>query len=374
MTQEKLATISSEEESVGHLPLKRQIFWLLPVSLASVGVCVLLLKNQAWGADAAAIISVPINVAAIVVTILVDRGIFKNSAFRRPEDGSNRMKIAAYFTAGTLVLSGFFWYVQKEPDPFDYMSGDIRIGYNALQYQGWHTDSGGHSGFDVQVANHIMVHFKKKAKRIHWVNLGTLDNRIHALRGKWRATESGVSQEPVHLVISNFSMDSERAELIDFAGPYFVDAQGFLKRSEIKDVTDIPPGRVCVAEGSRGHEKLDQMGWNPVVRESLPLCVNMFRDNAVDAVSDDRSLLAGYAKAAAIKPPIKYQFGQEKIAVGMPNNMPRLCAEVSKALTDFLAYSWQNNFDTTLGALGLTGARAPQAVDPCQSAAPWLGR
>ncbi|MEU7753136.1 transporter substrate-binding domain-containing protein [Micromonospora sp. NPDC049171] len=374
MTQATTANSTSTEPvpvPVRH-SISRQLFWLLPVALASVGICVLLFQKEAWGANAAAIISVPINIAAIVVTILVDRGVFKTPALRKPGGRSWRMKGAVYFTAGTLVLSAAFWWFQREPDPFDYMSGEVRIGYNAFEYEGWHTDKDGGTGFDVALANEIQSHFENA--HLKWVDLGTLDNRINALHGKWRATDQSPLQKPVKLVISNFSITPERAEVIDFAGPYFVDTQGFLSRSDAKTIAAIPRGKVCAIKGSTTFKRLDQINWNPVPADSIAECINRYKSGEVDAVSGDRSVLAGYARAVGVSPPIRLSNGSEKYAIGIPNNMPRLCGELSKVITDFLEYGWQTNFDTTLGALGLSESPPPQAVEPCQPAGPWLDR
>ncbi|WP_435205135.1 transporter substrate-binding domain-containing protein [Micromonospora sp. bgisy143] len=372
MTQATTNDTTSTETVPTRHPLSRQLFWLLPVALASVGICVLLFQKQAWGANAAAIISVPINIAAIVVTVLVDRGAFKTPALRKPRGKSWRMKVAVYFTAGALVLSAAFWWFQREPDPFDYMSGEVRIGYNAFQYEGWHTDKNGETGFDVALANEIQSHFE--GARLKWVDLGTLDNRINALRGKWRASDGDPRQEPVKLVISNFSSTPARAEVIDFAGPYFVDIQGFLSRSDAKNIAEIPRGKVCAIKGSTTLAKLEQIHWNPVEAHSIAECVNRFKSNEVDAVSGDRSVLAGYALRVGVNPPISLGYGQERYAVGIPNNMPRLCREISKVITDFLEYGWQTTFDDTLGPVGLSDSPPPQAVEPCEPAAPWLKR
>ncbi|MET8278895.1 transporter substrate-binding domain-containing protein [Micromonospora sp. NPDC005174] len=372
MTQTTTNNSAPTEPVPARHSLSRQLFWLLPVALASVGICVLLFQKEAWGANAAAIISVPINIAAIVVTILVDRGAFKTPALRRPRGKSWRMKVAVYFTAGALVLSAAYWWFQREPDPFDYLSGEVRIGYTAFQYEGWHTEGNARTGFDVALANEIQSHFEDA--HLTWVDLGTLDNRINALRGKWRASDRGPLQEPVKLVISNFSMTPARAQAIDFAGPYFVDTQGFLSRSDAENIAEIPIGKVCAIKGSTTLWKLEQINWNPVEAQSIAECVSKFTSARVDAVSGDRSVLAGYARAVGVQPPISLGYGQERYAVGIPNNMPRLCREISKVITDYLDYSWQDNFKATLAPLGLPESSRPQAVDPCQPAAPWLDR
>ncbi|SCL19586.1 ABC-type amino acid transport substrate-binding protein [Micromonospora pallida] len=354
--------------------LVRELFWVVPTVLAAVGGTVFLLSNRAWGADAAAIIGFPLSVVAIIVAILIDRGAFKAPFLKVPRDRRRTWKWAAAFTVVVMLGTVTVWWIRREPDPFDYLSGEVRIGYVAYEYQGWHTDdsSGVPEGFDVDLARDIEAHFPDA--RISWVDLTTVENRILALRGEWSKAGSRVRQDPVKLVVSNFSMTPERAERIDFAGPYFVDAQAFLSRDpSITTISKIPRGRVCVLKGSRSDEKLTQIGWNPLREDSLAACVAEYHADRVDAVSDDRSLIAGFAKAIGLPPPSPLNYGAEKYGVGMPDNMPRLCAEVSKVIDDFLKYRWSDSFRAHLTPFGLSEERyvRPTSTDPCQPAAPW---
>ncbi|WP_433832136.1 transporter substrate-binding domain-containing protein [Actinoplanes sp. CA-015351] len=254
------------------------------------------------------------------------------------------------------------------------MSGEVRIGYVAYEYQGWHTDdqaSGGPVGFDVDLARDLETQFPDA--HFTWVDLGTLDNRLDALRGGWFLPSNSDEQERVKLVIANFSISQPRREVIDFAGPYFVDTQAFLSRAAAGNITEIPRGRVCALNGSRSAEKLTQIGWKPKLEDSLAACVSEFQAGEVDAVSDDRSLIAGYAQALGLKPPSRLNYGAEKYGIGIPNNMPKLCAELSRVIQDFLEYSWSDSFTANLNPIGLRQEdyTKPRSTDACEPAAPW---
>jgi ABC-type amino acid transport substrate-binding protein len=356
-------------------PFAGQLFWVLPVALATAGLTVLLWKNGDWGANAAAVIGVPISICAVVVTILIDRGTFKTAIFRKPVQGGARMRVAVYFTATALVLSGVVWWWKREPNPFDFMSGEVRVGYFDDNYPGWHESKGGVDvGFDVDLKNAIEAHFAKS--HLVWVPIYTLDNRAAALRGSWRDLASdgtpGPTQRRVKLVISNFSMTPARAELIDFAGPYFVDTQAFLTRTDIITLSQIDPGSVCVLRGSTSADKLARFGWKPTELPSTSLCLEQFAHGLVDAVSDDRSILEGYAVQNHLPRPIELGFGAEKYGIGIPDNMPRLCGELRKVLEDFNRYEWQTAYKENLQNLNVTVDRPPASVDACQQAGPWL--
>jgi ABC-type amino acid transport substrate-binding protein len=354
-------------------PFTRELFWVVPTVIATLGFTAVLFLNRPWGADAAAIIGVPISTIAILVSILINRGSFKVRFLRVPRGRRRTWKSAAGFTVLALLVTLAVWWIRREPNPFDYLSGEVRIGYVAFEYQGWHTDSssGVPQGFDADLVGELAAHFPDA--RIVWVDLTTVDNRIQALQGEWTVPNSGEKQAPVKLVVSNFSMTPERAEKVDFAGPYFVDTQGFLSRNNATTIAQVPRGRVCVLKDSRSDEKLTRAGWNPMREDSLAACVAEYRADRVDAVSDDRSLIAGFAKQLGLKAPSPLSYGAEKYGVGMPNNMPRLCAEISKVIDDFLKYNWSDAFRTNLAPFGLSenNYTRPPSPDPCQPAGPW---
>jgi glutamate transport system substrate-binding protein len=334
-----------------------------------VSVVIFFWTNQLWGATAAAALAFLASVAQVTMAYLIERGVFRQTSRRARYRWQRHAGIAAVLCLAVTSM----WVVSRERDPLKLLNGEIRIGYASSDYPGWHSSLNGEpAGFDVEVARKIQDHFG--ARQITWVELGTVDNRIAALRGRWR-NGSGVEQRPVDLVISNFSMTPERAEQIDFAGPYFVDTQGFLSRTVAKDLTDIPRGKVCVLDGSTSSDRLFQRGWNPVELPSLAACINAFEHQEVDAVSGDRSTLAGYAKTKKYPVPLDLGIGAEKYGVGLPNNRPRMCREISKALDDFLDYQWARTFETNLAPLGLNASWyiKPEATDTCESGVPWYG-
>ncbi|MBB2947524.1 glutamate transport system substrate-binding protein [Actinoplanes lutulentus] len=351
--------------------LRNELYWIIPGSIATLGLALFLLLNRRWGADAAAVLAIPVSIVGAVVPVLIQRDVFKRQV---PKGPSRKWRLVAGFTTILLIATAVTWWIRREGDPFDYMSGEVRIGYVAYEYKGWHAedpDGGGPAGFDVDLARHLEGSFPES--RFDWVDLGTLDNRIAALQGGWYLPDNKAEQEPVKLVIANFSISQPRREEIDFAGPYFVDTQAFLSRDAAGSITEIPRGRVCAVTGSRSAEKLAQIGWKPVLQLSLAACVSEFRSGRVDAVSDDRSLIAGYATDLGLEPPRRLNYGSERYGVGIPNNMPRLCAELSRLINEFLEYSWSNSFKENLNEIGLQEKDyvRPPSADPCEPAAPW---
>ncbi|GAA0445477.1 hypothetical protein Aca07nite_03260 [Actinoplanes capillaceus] len=272
------------------------------------------------------------------------------------------------------------WWKQREPDPFEFLSGTVRIGYRATQYDGWHSVSGrGHAGFEVAVVEALQRRFDFK---VSWVPLDDLDDRIEALRGTWHDLH-GTEQEPVKLVISNFSITSRRAEKIDFAGPYFVDRQGYLSKTKATKLIDLPTdSSICTVRGSTSSDFLDNRGWSIVERPSLDACISEFKQGTVTAVTGDSSALAGFAIKQGLNPAeyIAFASGAEEYGVGIPNNSPRLCAAVSETIEKFLSIEWNRAFAENLKPIGLhiaqgpddpNGVMRPSQTDVCKPAQPW---
>jgi glutamate transport system substrate-binding protein len=366
-TQTTAPTVAAAPRSIRH-----ELFWLIPTGVTTGGATLFMLLNRQRGANAAAILTVPLEVIGIIVAVLIHRGLLRPITLRVPVDRRRTSRIAVVLVSIILAGTVTAWWFEREESPSNYLSGDVRIGYAGSRYLGWHLEKNGTDiGFDADVARAIQDHFKFRS--IVWVDLGGLDRRMAALNGRWRDGK-GNEQEPVKLIISNFSMTPDKARDIDFAGPYFVDSQGFLSHDDAATIADIPAGDVCVLTGSTSADRLRGYGWNPIERPSVAKCIEEYKNNVVKAVSADRSTLAGYAASLQQQgPPIDLQIGTEKYGVGLPNNMPRLCAEISDVLNDFIAYQWVKSFSTNLKPIGLPEADyiRPHPVEPCQQPASW---
>jgi ABC-type amino acid transport substrate-binding protein len=352
--------------------VRRQMFWLVPMGLATVGLTVYLLLHHRWGADVAAVLTLPVEITGVVVSVLIERGKIRTPVLRVPRGRRRVWRCTAAATALILAGTATGWWFQREPDPRSFLSGSVRIGYTN-DYEGWHTTAGKPAhGFDVDVAQALVRAF---GFHITWVPLGALDNRMAALNGRW-TDDKGETEERVKLVISNFSITPARAERIDFAGPYFVDSQGYLSATPARTISDLPTtGRVCVLKGSTSSDYLSELGWSTIEMPSLDACIGQFSQAKVEAVSGDRSTLAGYAKRLGKDPEqyIAFATGAEEYGIGLPNNSPRLCKAVSAVLDKFLVNEWERSFKDNLAPLGLSedGFVRPAHADPCQRPGPW---
>jgi len=361
---------------------KAELVWILPLIVAVLGITIFLMANLKWGANFAAVLALPIEVAAVLMPLLIDRGLFKRATSSRELRRLGRLRWVAMFIAGALLISGgAFYFTQREPDPFEFLSGTVRIGYlDTDRYPGWNTgdDNTTRTGFDVAVVRAIQSHFSgSKGFNVEWVPLKERNDRVDALRGKWGDQRD---QEPVKLVVSNLSITPQRQHVIDFAGPYFVDTVGFLTHQKNDRLADLTPGKVCVPKGATAAEKLTDAEWEPTERDSLERCIYEFFTNRDPrfAVSTDLAILQsslsemGVSGASVPWTISDFGLGVEKYGVGIPDNSPKLCAEINKALQDFLDSQWEDTFASELGSLGLrAGHRMPGKLAECERGGSW---
>ncbi|MFD4669555.1 transporter substrate-binding domain-containing protein [Lentzea sp. NPDC058450] len=364
-----MSTEQDVESAANSFSIRGQLYWILPITLATMSITVWLLTNPQWGGDVAAIVVIPINVAAVLVPLMMAYGANGTGARRANPLRMRRLKMAVAFTLSTLLVITGVYLVNREGDPLDYLKGTLRVGVIKEEYAGWNklrTD-GSREGFDAALVDYLKTRYPAITE-IKYVELNERDERISALEGSRRAD----------IVISNFSITPAREERIDFAGPYYYDKQGFFTWGGELVLEDVTVGEVCTASGITGNARLTELGWQPTSERSLAKCMQQFLDNpnSTKTVSTDTSILQAYAKdrknrdnpnsPSTWQIPNGIELGQEKYGIGIPNNRPRLCEELNKAITDFLNGRWGHEFDKHLAGVDKKDDHMPKTTDTCK--------
>ncbi|HKN53264.1 MAG TPA: transporter substrate-binding domain-containing protein [Amycolatopsis sp.] len=353
------AELDAEETQSSDQSFRGQLYWILPIVIATLAVTLWLLLNPRWGGEVAAIVVIPINVAAVLVPLLLSFSAKGESARRTRR--AKKLKVATAFTMAALLLSGGIYWATGEPDPKNYLSGVVKIGVQLEDYPGWNVSGDGkRKGFDIALAEALAEHFGFTAEYVPISHKERTDRLV------------AEKNDDIKLVIANFSITPEREEKIDFAGPYFVDTQGFFTWNSADRLEDIPPGKVCVPSDTTAQERLTKLGWKPAPEPSLAMCVQRLRNQADPtlAVSTDAAILQAYAAKNNIPVPAPISLGLERYGVGIPNNRPKLCKELNKAIEDFLLYQWDTAFRDHLPGLSPDGRR-PTSLPECKSPGLW---
>lgn len=100
--------------------------------------------------------------------------------------------------------------------------------------------SGSFAGFDVDVATYVAKELGYEPDQIEWVETKSADR------------ENALARGDVKLIAATYSINDERKEKVDFAGPYLLAHQDLLIKSDsdITKGTDLNGKKLCSVTGS----------------------------------------------------------------------------------------------------------------------------
>ncbi|GGO91502.1 bifunctional serine/threonine-protein kinase/glutamate ABC transporter substrate-binding protein [Wenjunlia tyrosinilytica] len=181
-------------------------------------------------------------------------------------------------------------------------------------------------GFDIDIAHAI-------AKR-----LGFREDQVDFQVVNTASREYRLSQGKVDLIVASYSITDERKRQVDFAGPYYIAGQDFLVRKKdtsIDGKEDLGGKTVCTVDKSTPAAQLPLLSPKPNVtlRNQYGKCIEALLAGAVDAVSTDDVILAGYRREhprdlRLLGDP----FTTEAYGIGLPKDDPALKRAVCDAL------------------------------------------
>ncbi|GAA1056559.1 MULTISPECIES: glutamate ABC transporter substrate-binding protein [Agromyces] len=139
-------------------------------------------------------------------------------------------------------------------------------------------------GFDVEIAKIIAGELGIAPEDIEWVET------VSANR------EPFIENGQVDFVVATYTINDERKEVVDFAGPYFEAGQSILVLADNEDITsedDLVGQPVCSVTGSTPAQNLRDLGANVIETDTYSNCLQPLREGEAVAVSTDNVILAG---------------------------------------------------------------------------------
>jgi glutamate transport system substrate-binding protein len=211
-------------------------------------------------------------------------------------------------------------------------------------------------GFDVEIGKMIAAELGIDEENIEWVET------VSANR------EPFIEDERVDIVVATYTINDERKQVVDFAGPYFEAHQMIMVLEENTDINgpdDLAGKTVCSVEGST---PLENIRTNYPDAEVLPAaaysdCLEPLRNGQAAAMTTDNVILGGF---------IDQNPGEFKL-VGEPFTDEPYGIGLMKGDDDFRDFindvleasyedgRWQEAWDSTAGAVLETPE--PPAVD-----------
>ena len=212
-------------------------------------------------------------------------------------------------------------------------------------------------GFDVEIGKLIAAKLGIAADDIEFVET------VSANR------ESFIENGTVDIVVATYTINDDRKERVDFAGPYYVAGQDLLVRADddsINGPDDLAGKRVCAATGSTPIERI-RTGYPdaiPVEFDTYTECVDQLEADQIDAVSTDDIILAGYASDPQYEGMFRVvgeTFSEEPYGIGLKKGDTEFRNFINDVLEE--AYEngdWERAFDATLGASGVEAPEPPK--------------
>ncbi|MGV0990977.1 MAG: glutamate ABC transporter substrate-binding protein [Mycobacterium sp.] len=217
---------------------------------------------------------------------------------------------------------------------------------------------GSMSGFDVDVARYVAKELGYPEDKIEWKESPSAQR------------ETLISNDQVKFIVATYSITDARKQKVDFAGPYLLTGQSLLVKADNTDITGPESlqdnKKLCSVSGSTPAQRIKDKypGVQLQQYDTYSACIEALRNGAIDAVTTDEVILAGYAA----KTPGEFKivgkpFSEERYGIGLKKDDSALRAKINDALAKMEADgAWKAAFDKNLGPAGLT-APAPPAID-----------
>ncbi|MEU6477865.1 glutamate ABC transporter substrate-binding protein [Streptomyces sp. NPDC047017] len=218
----------------------------------------------------------------------------------------------------------------------------------------------GYSGFDVDVAKYVAKKLGYNEDQIEWKESKSADRETMLQRGD------------VQFIAATYSITPARSEKVDFAGPYLLAHQDVLVRADddsIKSPSDLDSKKLCSVTGSTSAQNIkDKLAPKANLQKypTYSACLTGLQNKAIDALTTDDSILAGYASQAQFKGKFKLgglKMTNENYGIGVKKGSD-LKAKINKALQDMVADgSWEKAVKANLGPADYKNDPAPKIGD-----------
>lgn len=220
---------------------------------------------------------------------------------------------------------------------------------------GMKNPDGSMSGFDVDVATYVAGELGYTPEQIEWKEAPSPQR------------ENLIQNGQVSFIAATYSITDSRKEKVDFAGPYLITGQSLLVRSDNNDITgaaSLENNKVlCSVSGSTPAQKIkDEYELVQLQQyDTYSACIEALKNGAVDAVTTDEVILAGYAAQSpgAFKI-VGEPFSEERYGIGLKKDDTEMRTKVNdaiKKMTD--SGAWKEAFDRNLGPAGITAPNPP---------------
>lgn len=211
------------------------------------------------------------------------------------------------------------------------------------------------SGFDVDVATYVAGQLGYKPEDIEFKE---------APSGQ---RENLIQNGQVDYIVATYSITDARKEKVDFAGPYLITGQSLLVKADNTDITGPESlqnnKRLCSVSGSTPAQRIKDKypGVQLQQYDTYSACVEALKTGAIDAVTTDEVILAGYAaQSPGTFKIVGKPFSEERYGIGLKKGDTELRNKINTALEKMESSgAWKEAFERNLGPAGITTPTPP---------------
>ncbi len=214
-------------------------------------------------------------------------------------------------------------------------------------------------GFDVEIG-------KLMAIGIFGGTLDTIESKIEFVETPTPVREAVIQNGERDIVVATYTITDARKQQVDFAGPYLIDGQTVMVKSDdnsIRTITDLNGKRVCTGRGSTTPANLERRGItaNLTLFEGYPECADALRQGRVDAVVTDRGILLGLVEASNRQfKLVDINVSEEPLGIGLKKGDDAFRAFLNDRLEEiYRSGEWAAAYERTPGRLGLPTPQPP---------------
>ncbi|MEU7038336.1 glutamate ABC transporter substrate-binding protein [Streptomyces sp. NPDC046237] len=222
---------------------------------------------------------------------------------------------------------------------------------------GLKTPDGTYTGFDVDVATYVAQQLGREPGDIEWKEAKSADRETMLERGD------------VDFIAASYSINDQREEKVDFAGPYLLAHQDVLIRADDNSITkpeDLNNKKLCSVTGSTSAQNVkDKIAPDAQLQEygGYSECLTGLENGVIDAVTTDDAILAGYASQPEFEGKFKlggFEMSNENYGIGVQEGS-ELKEQINDALEKMVADgSWDAAVKKNFGPAEYQNEPAPE--------------
>lgn len=228
---------------------------------------------------------------------------------------------------------------------------------------GLKTQDGEYTGFDVDVAKYVAKELGYDEKDIVWKQAPSAER------------ENMIANGDVKFIVATYTINDERKKRVDFAGPYLLAHQDLLVRADddsVKSEDDLSSSdlKLCSVVGSTSAQNVKKdfaPKANLMEQGGYSECLTGLENKAVDALTTDDSILAGYAAQKEHQGKFKLvglSLSDEPYGIGLKKGDTELQKQINDALKKMVEDgSWEKAAKKHFGPANYKYEAAPEITE-----------